>query len=109
MAKTPQGSATHMDKAIERAIDKETGASASSPPLAADDRDDPVARGAQANSRQHHQGEARHDTDMGSSEVPTMDGGGGKTGKADKGGKQSGADAHGEGRDYKSSRRANAG
>lgn len=78
-----------MDKAIARDIAKETGADA---PLAADaGQDDPIEQGARTNARQHHQAEARHDLVEGGDEVPTMDAGSGKTGKSDKGGKDSGS------------------
>ena len=79
----------HMDKAIARDIAKETGAN--SAPQADAGADDPVEQGARTNARQHHQGEARQDAVEGGDEVPTMDAGSGKTGKADKGGKDSGS------------------
>lgn len=83
-----------MDKAIERDIDRETGAdrpSGASRP----DGDDPRERGRQANERQVHQGEAGRDAALqageGGEEDPGMAQGSGKTGKAPKGGKDSGA------------------
>ena len=78
-----------MDKAIARDLAKELGGSADAP-LADAGADDPIEQGARTNARQHHQGEARHDLVEGGDEVPTMDAGSGKTGKSDKGGKDSG-------------------
>ena len=78
-----------MDKAIARDIAKEIGAPAIAP-LADAGQDDPIEQGARTNARQRHQGEAQHDLVEGGEEVPTMDAGSGKTGKSDKGGKDSG-------------------
>ena len=82
-----------MDKAIARDLEKETSLDGSAD--APERLDDAHERGRQANERQVHQGAAgtRADTDAdeGGGEDPTLAQGSGKTGKAPKGGKDSGA------------------